>query len=69
MSNCRLMLRLTQVTCKRRFCACRTSLPETHTTEFMHVMREHEEFEVETDRAGESPSLISSETVRRVVMT
>jgi len=31
-------------------------------------MREHEEFEVETDRAGEPPFSFWSETVRRVVV-
>ena len=32
-------------------------------------MREHEEFEVETDRAGELPVPFWSETVRTVVAT
>jgi hypothetical protein len=31
------------------------------------MMREHEEFEVETDKAGEWPVPFSSETVRQVV--
>ena len=31
-------------------------------------MREHESFEVETDRAGEPPLWFSNETVRRVVV-
>ena len=31
---------------------------------FLSMMREHEEFEVETDRAGEWPLLFWSETVR-----
>ncbi len=31
-------------------------------------MREHEEFEVETDKAREEAMLFSSETVRRVVV-
>ena len=34
---------------------------------FLSLMREHEEFEVETDRAGEWPVPFWSETVRRVV--
>ncbi len=34
---------------------------------FLKMMREHEEFEVETDVAGECPVPFSSETVRRVV--
>ena len=32
------------------------------------MLREHEEFEVETDRAGEWPVPFCSETVRRVVV-
>jgi len=32
------------------------------------MMREHEEFEVETDRAGQPPLSFRSETVRRVVV-
>ena len=35
---------------------------------FLDMMREHEEFEVETDRAGELPMPFASETVRRVVV-
>ena len=35
---------------------------------FLQMMREHEEFEVETDRAGEWPVPFWSETVRRVVV-
>ncbi len=35
---------------------------------FLLMMREHEEFEVETDRAGELPLPFCSETVRRVVV-
>ena len=35
---------------------------------FLRMMREHEEFEVETDRAGELPVPFWSETVRRVVV-
>ena len=35
---------------------------------FLEMMREREEFEVETDRAGEWPVPFSSETVRRVVV-
>ena len=35
---------------------------------FLLMMREHEEFEVETDKAGEPPFSFWSETVRRVVV-
>ena len=35
---------------------------------FLKMMREHEEFEVETDRAGEWPMPFWSETVRQVVV-
>ena len=35
---------------------------------FLEMMRVHEEFEVETDRAGELPVPFWSETVRRVVV-
>ncbi len=35
---------------------------------FLQRMTEHEEFEVETDRAGELPVPFSSETVRQVVV-
>ncbi len=35
---------------------------------FRRMMREREEFEVETDRPGEPPLWFSSETVRRVVV-
>ncbi len=35
---------------------------------FLRMMREHEEFEVETDRAGEPPLSFWSETVRRVMV-
>ena len=35
---------------------------------FLEMMRQHEEFEVETDRAGELPIPFWSETVRRVVV-
>jgi len=35
---------------------------------FLGIMRVHEEFEVETDRAGEWPVPFCSETVRRVVV-
>ncbi len=34
---------------------------------FLRMMHEHEEFEVETDRAGEAPLSFWSETVRRWV--
>ena len=36
---------------------------------FLKMMVENEEFEVETDRAGELPLSFWSETVRRVVAT
>ena len=35
---------------------------------FLCMMREHEEFEVETDKAGEPPLSFWSETVRQVVV-
>ena len=35
---------------------------------FLQMMREHEEFEVETDRTGEWPVPFYPETVRRVVV-
>ncbi len=35
---------------------------------FLEMMREHEEFKVETDRAGELPFSFWSETIRRVVV-
>ncbi len=35
---------------------------------FIDLLRDHEEFEVETDRAGELPMPFSSETVRGVVV-
>ncbi len=35
---------------------------------FIDMMREHEEFEVETDRAGEPPIPFCNETGRRVVL-
>ena len=35
---------------------------------FLGMMREHEEFEVETDKAGEWPVPFCSETVRQVVV-
>ncbi len=35
---------------------------------FLRMMREHEEFEVETDRAGEPPLSFWSETVRGVMV-
>ncbi len=35
---------------------------------FLEMMYEHEEFEVETDRAGEPPMPFWSETVRQVVV-
>ena len=34
---------------------------------FIDMLRDHEEFEVETDRAGEAPMPFWSETVRQVV--
>ena len=36
---------------------------------FLRMMREHEEFEVETDEPGEWPVPFCRETVRRVVAT
>ncbi len=35
---------------------------------FLDMMHEHEEFEVETDRAGEAPLSFWSETVRGVMV-
>ena len=35
---------------------------------FLKMMRDHEQFEVETDKAGELPVPFCSETVRRVVV-
>ncbi len=35
---------------------------------FLRMMREHEEFEVETDRVGEWPVPFWSETVRQVLV-
>ena len=35
---------------------------------FLCMMREHEEFEVEADRAGEWPVAFASETVRGVMV-
>ncbi len=35
---------------------------------FLRMVRAHEEFEVETDKAGESPMPFWSETVRQVVV-
>ena len=35
---------------------------------FLEMMRAHEEFEVETDKAGEPPMPFWSETVRQVVV-
>ena len=35
---------------------------------FLSMMQEHEEFEVETDRAGELPIPFWSETIRRVLV-
>ena len=35
---------------------------------FLDMLREHEEFEVSTDRAGEAPMPFRSETVRQVVV-
>ena len=35
---------------------------------FLRMMAEHEEFEVETDKAGELPMPFWSETIRRVVV-
>ena len=41
---------------------------ETHDW-FLEMLHDHEEFEVETDKAGELPVPLCSETVRRVVAT
>ncbi len=35
---------------------------------FLRMMRSHDEFVVETDRAGEAPIPFYTETVRRVVV-
>ena len=35
---------------------------------FLRMMQQHEDFEVETDRAGELPIPFWSETIRRVVV-
>ena len=35
---------------------------------FIKMMHEHEEFDVETDKAGKAPMPFWSETVRRVVV-
>jgi len=35
---------------------------------FIDMLREHEEFEVETDKAGEAPMPFWSDTVRQVVV-
>ena len=35
---------------------------------FLSLVREHEEFEVETDKAGEWPVPLWSETVRQVLV-
>ena len=48
-------------------CGIHTAL-EAHDW-FLRMMREHEEFEVETDRAGELPMPFWSETVRTVAST
>ena len=42
--------------------------PVQRTSGSLSLMREHEEFEVETDRAGEPPMPFWSETVRQVVV-
>ncbi len=46
---------------------CILTAREAH-DRFLGMMREHEEFEVETDQAGEGPIPVCSETVRRVVV-
>ena len=62
-----------QAVCRRIRTAARFS-PRTAccllelTNWFLRMMREHEEFEVETDVAGEWPVPVCSETVRRVVV-
>ncbi len=50
-----------------RIRGCRV-LTRRYTHEFLRMLRDHEEFEVETDRAGEPPLSFWSETVRRVVV-
>ena len=50
-----------------RIRGCRV-LTRRYTHEFLRMLRDHEEFEVETDRAGEPPFSFWSETVRRVVV-
>ena len=62
-----------QAVCRRIRTAARFS-PRTAccllelTNWFLAMMREHEEFEVETDKDGELPMPFWSETVRRVVV-
>ena len=43
-----------------------TTLVRPH-DRFLEMMAEHKEFEVETDKPGEWPMPVVSETVRRVV--
>ena len=50
-----------------RISGCRV-LTRRYTHEFLRMLRDHEEFEVETDQAGEPPLSFWSETVRRVVV-
>ena len=50
-----------------RIRGCRV-LTRRYTHEFLRMLRDHEEFEVETDQAGEWPVPFCSETVRRVVV-
>ena len=63
-----------QAVCRRIRTAARFS-PRTAccllelTNWFLRMMREHEEFEVETDGAGEPPMPYWSETVRAVIAT
>ena len=45
-----------------------SKMPVKPTTGFLLMMREHEQFEVETDKPGEWPVPFCSETVRRVVV-
>ncbi len=46
----------------------RASHSERRARLFLRMMREHEEFEVETDVPGELPLSVCTETVRRVVV-
>ncbi len=70
-------MRIYQLLTARRFAgegrrASRLICPVIHTAReahdwFLSLIHQHEEFEVETDRAGEQPLSFWSETVRSVV--